>query len=51
MYTQALAYWKSEEYGEPFSTEPCVTLAYSKLEAHSELSQISIIENFIQNHV
>ena len=31
--------------------EPCVKLAYLKLEAYSEPWQISIIENFIQNHV
>ena len=34
----------------PFTTEPCVTLAYSELEAYSEPSQISIMKNFIQNH-
>ena len=36
---------------EPFPIEPCVTLAYSELEAYSEPCQISIMENFIQNHV
>ena len=33
-----------------YSTEPYVTLAYSELEAYSEPCQISIMENFIQNH-
>ena len=30
-----------------FSTEPCVTLVYSELEAYLEPCQISIMENFI----
>ena len=51
MYIQALAYWEPEEYDGPFSIEPCVTLAYSELEAYSKPCQISIMENFIQNHV
>ena len=32
-----------------FSTEPCVTLVYSELEAYLEPFQISMMENFIQN--
>ena len=51
LYIQALAYSEPEEYDGPFSKEPCVTLAYLKLEAYSEPCQISIMENFIQNHV
>ena len=53
LYFQAVAYWEPKElrgYG-PFSKEPCVTLAYSELEGYSEPSQISIMENFVQNHV
>ena len=34
---------------QPIAT--CVTLAYSELEAYSKPSQISIMENFIKNHV
>ena len=55
--TQALAYWKPKEHNEPFSTEPCVTLAYSELEAYlwycetSEHFHISIMDNFVQDHV
>ena len=48
MYIQAL---EPEEYDESFSIEPCVTLAYSELEAYSKPCQIFIMENFIQNHV
>ena len=33
--TEALAYWETEEYNGLFSTEPCVTLAYSELEVYS----------------
>ena len=51
MYMQALAHWEPEQYGGPFSMEPCVTLAYSELGAYLEPFQISIMENFIQNHV
>ena len=51
LYIQALAYWQPEEYDGPFSMEHCVTLAYSELESYSEPSQISIMKNFIQNHV
>ena len=48
---QALAYWEPEEYDGPFSTEPCVTLAYSELGGYLEPCRTSIMENFIQNHV
>ena len=48
LYIQAVAYWEPEEYDGPFSF---VTLAYLELEAYSEPYQISIMENFIQNHV
>ena len=41
----------SNMYDGAFSTEAYVTLAYSELEAYSEPCQISIMENFIQNHV
>ena len=51
MYNQVLAYWEPEEYDGPFSITPCVKLAYSELEAFSKPCQISIMENFIQNHV
>ena len=51
MYIQALVNWESEEYDGSFSTEPCVTLTYSKFETYSEPYQMSIMENFIQNHV
>ena len=34
-----------------FATELCVTPAYSELEVYSEHCQISMMENFIQNHV
>ena len=51
LYIQALAHWEPEKDDGPFSTEPCVTLACSELEAYSEPCQISIMENFIQNHV
>ena len=51
LYIPVLAYWEPEEYDGPFSTEPCVTLAYSELEAYCEPWQIYIMENFIQNHV
>ena len=49
LYIQALAYWEPEEYNGPFSTEPCVPLTYSELEAYSEPWQRSIMENLIQN--
>ena len=48
---QALAYLEPDEYEGPFFTELCVTLSYSELEAYSKPCQISIMENFIQNHV
>ena len=51
IYNQALAHWEPEEYDVPFSTEPCMTLAYSELKAYPKPCQISIMENFIQNHV
>ena len=51
MHIQPLAYWEPEEYGGPFSTEHYVTLAYSKLKVYPESSKISIMKNFIQNHV
>ena len=38
-------------YGGRFSTEPCVTLVYSELEAYSEPCQICMMENFIHNLV
>ena len=41
----------SNMYDGSLSTEPCVILAYSELEAYSEPCQTSIMENFIQNHV
>ena len=34
-----------------FLQKPCVTLTYSELIAYTEHCQISITENFIQNHV
>ena len=49
--TMIVAYWEPQEYDGPFPIEPCVTLAYSELQASSEPCQISIMENFIQNHV
>ena len=36
-------------YDGLFSTEPCVTLVYSELEAYSEPCQISMLESFIHN--
>ena len=41
----------SNMYDGPFSKELCVTLAYSELQTYSEPCQISIMGNFIQNHV
>ena len=41
----------SNMYDGQLSTEPCVTLAYSELKTYSEPCQISIMEDFIQNHV
>ena len=38
-------------YGGLFSTELCVALVYSELEAYSEPSQISMMESFIYNVV
>ena len=38
-------------YDGSFSTEICVALAYLELETYSEPCQVSIIGNFIQNHV
>ena len=38
-------------YGGLFSTEPCVTLVYSEIEAYSEPCQICMMENFIHNLV
>ena len=38
----------SNMYDGLFSTEPCVPLVYSELEAYSEPSQISMMENL--NH-
>ena len=51
MYMQALAYSKPKEHDGLFSTEPCVTLSYSELEANSEPCEIYVMDNFIQNHV
>ena len=51
MYIQALAYWEPEEYDRLFSVKPCVTLAYSDLKEYPKPCQMSIMENFIQNHV
>ena len=41
----------SNMYDGLFSTEPCVALVFSELEAYSELCQIFIMENFIYNLV
>ena len=41
----------SNMYDGLFSTEPCVKLVFSELEAYSELCQIFMIENFIHNLV
>ena len=41
----------SHMYDELFSTEPCVTLVSSELEAYSEPYQIFAMENFIHNLV
>ena len=38
-------------YDGPFSTEPFATLAYWEIEAYPEPRQISMMENFIQNHM
>ena len=47
----SLAYGEPEEYDGLFCMEPCVKLAYSELEVYSKPCQISVMENFIQNHV
>ena len=41
----------SNMYEGLFSTEPCVTVVFSELEAYSEPCQISMMENFIHNLV
>ena len=41
----------SNMYDGLFSTEPCVTLVFSELEAYSEPCQIFMMENFIHNLV
>ena len=41
----------SNMYDGLFSTEPCITLVFSELEAYSEPCQISMMENFIHNLV
>ena len=41
----------SKMYDGLFSTEPCVTLVFSKLEAYSESCQIFMMGNFIHNLV
>ena len=41
----------SNMYDRLFSTEPCVTLVFSELEAYSEPCQIFMMENFIHNLV
>ena len=41
----------SNMYDGLFSTEPCVSLVYSKLKAYSEPFQISMVEKFIHNLV
>ena len=40
----------SNIYDGPFTTDPCVILAYSEVEAYSQPCQISMIKSFIQNH-
>ena len=42
---------RTKEYDGLFSVEPCVTLAYPEPETYPKPCQISLIENFIQNHV
>ena len=41
----------SNMYDGLFSTELCITLVFSELEAYSEPCQISMMENFIHNLV
>ena len=41
----------SNMYDGLFSTEPCITLVFSELDAYSEQSQIFMMENFIHNLV
>ena len=41
----------SNMYDGLFSTEPCVKLVFSELEAYSEPCQTFMIENFINNLV
>ena len=41
----------SNMYDGLFSTEHCVTLVFSELEAYSEPCQIFMMENFIRNLV
>ena len=42
---------RSNMYDEVLSTEPCVTLIFSELEAYSETCQMFMMENFIHNLV
>ena len=51
MKTRQILKTLSNMYDGLFYTEPCVKLAYSKLETYLEPCQISIMDNCIQNHV